>query len=156
MFSFFKRLDKGDKRTLFICFYGFCFSGILSMTMGSVMPDLKAAYNLSDATSGLLLSAHSAGNLVAGLVSGMVPLWLGQRRSITLLSAMAVLGYFMLTLFGVPAWLRSISARTFARSSGLRMMQEDWRRPARLNDLVAEVSITQLSEPSSERMRVCR
>lgn len=105
MFSFIKRLDKGEKRTLFTCFCAFCFSGILSMTMGSVMPDLKAAYNLSDATSGLLLSAHSAGNLVAGLVSGMIPLWLGQRRSITLLSAMAVLGYFMLTLFGVPAWL---------------------------------------------------
>ncbi|MGN1020508.1 MAG: MFS transporter [Aristaeellaceae bacterium] len=105
MFSFFTRLDKGDKRTLFTCFFGFCFSGILSMTMGSVMPDLKAAYHLSDATSGLLLSAHSAGNLVAGLVSGMIPLWLGQRRSITLLSAMAVLGYFMLTLCGVPAWL---------------------------------------------------
>ncbi|MGN0778128.1 MAG: MFS transporter, partial [Aristaeellaceae bacterium] len=105
MFSFFTRLDKGDKRTLCTCFYAFCFSGILSMTMGSVMPDLKAAYNLSDATSGLLLSAHSAGNLVAGLVSGMIPLWLGQRRSITLLSAMAVLGYFMLTLLGIPAWL---------------------------------------------------
>ena len=105
MFSFFQRLDKGEKRTLLTCFYAFFCSGILSLTMGSVMPDLKAAYHLSDATSGLLLSAHSAGNLIAGFVSGMVPLWLGQRRSIMLLSAMAFLGYFMLTLFGLPAWL---------------------------------------------------
>ena len=105
MFSFFQRLDKGEKRTLLTCFYAFFCSGILSLTMGSVMPDLKAAYHLSDATSGLLLSAHSAGNLIAGFVSGMVPLWLGQRRSIMLLRAMAFLGYFMLTLFGLPAWL---------------------------------------------------
>lgn len=105
MFSFIKRLDKNDKRTLFTCFFAFFCSGLLSLTMGSVMPDLKAAYNLSDTTSGILLSAHSAGNLIAGFVSGMVPLWLGQRKSIMLLSAMAFLGYFMLTLCGLPAWL---------------------------------------------------
>ena len=105
MFSFFKKLDRNDKRTLITCFFAFFCNGMLSLTMGSVMPDLKAAYNLSDTTSGLFLSAHSAGNLIAGFVSGMVPLWLGQRRSITLLSAMAFVGYFMMTLMGWPAWL---------------------------------------------------
>ncbi len=73
--------------------------------MGSVMPDLKAAYNLSDTTSGLFISAHSAGNLIAGLVSGLIPLWLGQKRSIFVLSGLAFIGYLMTIIAGWPAWL---------------------------------------------------
>lgn len=105
MFSFFKKLDKQDKWALFACFFAFFCNGTLSLMMGSVMPDLKAAYNLSDTTSGLFISAHSAGNLIAGLVSGLVPLWLGQKRSIITLSALAFIGYLMMTIAGWPAWL---------------------------------------------------
>ncbi|MBQ8200274.1 MAG: MFS transporter [Clostridia bacterium] len=105
MFSFIKKLDKHDKHALFACFFAFFCNGTLSLMMGSVMPDLKAAYNLSDAASGVFISAHSAGNLVAGLVSGLVPLWLGQKRSIVVLSALAFIGYAMMTIAGWPAWL---------------------------------------------------
>lgn len=105
MFSFINKLDKQDRHTLLTCFFAFFCSGTLSLTMGSVMPDLKAAYNLSDTASGLMISAHSAGNLVAGLVSGLVPLYLGQKRSIIMLSALAFIGYFMMILAGWPAWL---------------------------------------------------
>ena len=105
MFDFIKKLDRQDRHTLLTCFFAFFCSGTLSLTMGSGMPDLKAAYNLSDATSGLFISAHSAGNLIAGLVSGLIPLYLGQKRSIIMLSALAFIGYFMMTLMGWPAWL---------------------------------------------------
>ena len=57
-------------------------------------------------------------------------------------------------LLGVPAWLRSISSASSLRSSPFFTMALDWRRPARLKDLVAEVSITQRSAPSRLRMRV--
>ncbi len=73
--------------------------------MGSAMPDLKRAYGLSDTLSGLFLSAHSIGNLVAGFVSGLVPLYLGRRRSVMLLSALAFLGFLMMALWGDPIWL---------------------------------------------------
>ncbi|MBQ8556632.1 MAG: MFS transporter [Clostridia bacterium] len=105
MFSFINKLDKQDKQALFTCFFAFFCNGTLSLMMGSVMPDLKAAYNLSDTTSGLFISAHSAGNLIAGLVSGLVPLWLGQKRSVITLSALAFVGYLMMTIAGWPAWL---------------------------------------------------
>lgn len=105
MFSFIKKLDKHEKLALFACFFGFFTNGTLSLMMGSVMPDLKAAYALSDTTSGLFISAHSAGNLIAGLISGLIPLWLGQKRSIVLLSTMVILGYLMTTIAGWPAWL---------------------------------------------------
>jgi len=105
MFSFLKKIDKNGKILLATCFFAFFCNGSVSLMMGSAMPDLKATYGLSDSISGLFLSAHSAGNLIAGLLSGLVPLWLGQRRSITLLASLAFIGFTMMILFGNPVWL---------------------------------------------------
>ena len=105
MFSFIKKLDRQDKQALFTCFFAFFCNGTLALMMGSVMPDLKVAYNLSDTTSGLFITAHSAGNLIAGLISGLIPLWLGQKRSIFVLSGLAFVGYLMTMIAGWPAWL---------------------------------------------------
>ena len=105
MFSFLKKIDKNGKILLATCFFAFFCNGSVSLMMGSAMPDLKATYGLSDSVSGLFLSAHSAGNLIAGLLSGLVPLWLGQRRSITLLASLAFIGFTMMILFGNPLWL---------------------------------------------------
>ena len=105
MFSFLKKIDKNGKILLATCFFAFFCNGSVSLMMGSAMPDLKATYGLSDSISGLFLSAHSAGNLITGLLSGLVPLWLGQRRSITLLASLAFIGFTMMILFGNPVWL---------------------------------------------------
>lgn len=93
MFSFINKLDGRSRTLLYACFFAFFCNGALTLTMGSAIPDLKATYGLNDTISGLFLSAHSAGNLVAGFVSGLVPLYLGQRRSIMLLSALAFVGF---------------------------------------------------------------
>lgn len=105
MFSFIKKLDKNSRTVLFTCFFAFVCNGIFSLAMGSVMPDLKATYHLSDTVSGLLLSAHSIGNMIAGFVSALVPLYLGERRSITMLSALMSTGFIMMAIFGHPVWL---------------------------------------------------
>lgn len=111
MFSFIKKLDSGARRLLYTCFFAFFCNGALALTMGSVMPDLKAAYRLTDTMGGLMLSAHSAGNLIAGFLSGLVPLYLGEKRAVMLLHALAFLGLLMTLLFGSPLWL--ILAFTF-------------------------------------------
>lgn len=105
MLDFIKRIDRRQRFLLYASFYGFFCNGMLSLLMGSVMPDLKAAYGLTDTVSGVFLSAHSAGNLIAGFISGLVPLWLGRRRSIMLLSSLGMLGYVMMLVFGNPVWL---------------------------------------------------
>ncbi|MEG0901299.1 MAG: MFS transporter, partial [Clostridia bacterium] len=69
------------------------------------MPDLKLAYGLSDTMSGIFLSAHSIGNLVAGFISGLIPLYLGRKRSVMLLSALAFIGFLMMIVWGNPVWL---------------------------------------------------
>ena len=105
MFEFYRRMGKASRRLLLICFYAFFCNGTLSLLVGSVMPDLKAAYGLSDTVSGLFMSAHSTGNLIAGFISGLVPLWLGRKRGVMVMSTLAFLGYIMVLLWGAPGWL---------------------------------------------------
>ena len=112
MFSFIQKMDRKQRRLLYTCFFAFFSNGALSLTLGSVMPDLKTAYALSDTVSGLFLSAHSAGNLVAGFLSALIPLYLGERKSIMLMSALAFLGFLMMTLWGNPVWLLLAFAMT--------------------------------------------
>ena len=105
MFSFIRNMDKKQRSILYTCFFAFFANGALSLTLGSVMPDLKLAYGLSDTVSGLFLSAHSAGNLIAGFISGLIPLYLGERKSIMLMGSLAFIGFLMMTVWGNPAWL---------------------------------------------------
>ena len=58
-------LDAGTRRTLIICFFAFFFNGLMTMMQGSVLPDMKTAYHLTDTQGGLMLAGHSAGNLAA-------------------------------------------------------------------------------------------
>ena len=105
MFSFFKKLDKHSRSIILICYFSFFCNGAFSLIIGSAMPDLKAAYGISDTASGLLLSAHSIGNLIAGFVSALIPLFLGERKAIMALSSLAVIGFVMMILWGNPVWL---------------------------------------------------
>ena len=93
------------RRLLLTCFYAFFCSGMVSLTLGSAMPDLKRSWGLSDSFSGVLLSAHSIGNLAAGFVSGIVPFYLGRRRSIMYLASMAFLGMALMAATGIPGLL---------------------------------------------------
>ncbi|NLM86910.1 MAG: MFS transporter [Clostridiales bacterium] len=105
MMSVFRRLKTQQQHLLYACFFAFFCNGALSMTLGSALPDLRAAYHLDEAVSGLMLSAHSGGNLAAGLLSGLAPLYLGEKRSILLLSALGFLGFLMMLVWGNPVWL---------------------------------------------------
>ncbi len=105
MLTLFRRLTKDQKRTLLTCFFAFFVNGTLTLMIGSVMPDLKAAYHLTDTQSGMMISAHSMGNLIAGFTSGLIPLLLGRRRSIVALSAFTFLGFVLMALWGNPLFL---------------------------------------------------
>lgn len=105
MFSFIKRQDRAARHVLYACFIMFFCSGTASLMMGSMMPDLRAAYGLNETVTGMFLSAHSVGNLVAGFLSGLVPLYLGEKRGIVVLTSLLVIGFAMLLVWGNPVWL---------------------------------------------------
>ncbi|MBQ9564061.1 MAG: MFS transporter [Synergistaceae bacterium] len=87
------------------CLFSFLDIGVLSLILGSMLPDLRAAYGLSPALAGFLLAVYSVGNLSAGIVGGAAALLVGQRPAIVLLSALSCLGMLALGVWGAPAFL---------------------------------------------------
>ena len=118
MFGFLKKMDRRTRVILFTCYFAFFVNGSFSLMMGSAMPDLRAAFRLSDTFSGVLLSAHSVGNLIAGIVGSLIPLYLGERKAIMLMSSLAGAGFLMMISGGNPVWLFMAFVFTgFARGS---------------------------------------
>lgn len=62
--------------------FAFFVSGAASQPLGSFIPFLRDAYGFSYDFSGVLLSCQSIGNLVSVLIAGILPAYLGRRRSI--------------------------------------------------------------------------
>ncbi|MCE5344368.1 MAG: MFS transporter [Eubacteriales bacterium] len=104
--------NRDTRCILLVCFFAFFFNGLQTLMMGSILPDMKVSYGLTDTQAGLMLSGHSAGNLAACFLSGLVPLWLGRRKSIVLLSALAATGFTMMLVSGNLIWLVAAFAFT--------------------------------------------
>ncbi|MBQ7560627.1 MAG: MFS transporter [Synergistaceae bacterium] len=87
-----------DKKLFYTCYYAFFYCGVVMITIGSALPDIRAAYNLSESLSGALLSFYSLGNLVSGILIGLAGLYLGQKKSIILMTMLILAGFSLLIL----------------------------------------------------------
>ena len=105
MFSYLGGLDRPRRALLYACFYAFFCNGFLALTLGSMLPDMRAAYRLDNAMGGLMLAAHSVGNLTAGFLSGVAGVYLGRRRTVVCLSALGFAGMLAIALTGAPGLL---------------------------------------------------
>lgn len=89
-------MDQQERRenTLLKCvLFTFFVSGAAAQPLGSFIPFLRGAYGLGYDVSGALLSAQSAGNLLAVLGAGLLPLYLGRRRTVLLTGVWMVAAY---------------------------------------------------------------
>lgn len=102
--SFYKQLNAVDKYILWCCFFIFFVNGLYSMVFGSILPLLSDAYSLNETVSGMLLSSHQAGNLIAGFVAGILPLYYGRKKSILFLSSFVIIGFLLIIGVGTP-WI---------------------------------------------------
>ena len=100
------------KKLLFASFYAFFYAGIVTLTMGSALPDLSTAYKLSYSVSGALLSCYSLGNLSSGLIFSFSAMYLGQKSAIISLTLLITLGMAVLTMTGFPVILFAACALT--------------------------------------------
>ena len=103
--TFYSKLNAKEKYILNCCFYVFAVNGLYGMILGSLLPLISNEYNLSNTISGALLSAHQVGNLVAGFVAGILPLYLGRKKSIMFLSTFVVIGFGIVIVTGNPVLL---------------------------------------------------
>lgn len=81
------------------------FNGLCASSGSLVLALLRERYALSYDLSGLLLALLSAGNMLAGFLSGLLPGRVGMRASALALGSGAALGYALLTAGGRPAVL---------------------------------------------------
>lgn len=102
--SFYKQLNAVDKYILWCCFFIFFVNGLYSMVFGSILPLLSDAYSLNETVSGMLLSSHQAGNLIASFVAGILPLYYGRKKSILFLSSFVIIGFLLIIGVGTP-WI---------------------------------------------------
>lgn len=86
--------------------FAFFVSGAASQPLGSFIPFLRAQYGFSYDLSGVLLSCQSVGNLLAVLLAGVLPIYLGRRRAILVTSVWMAVAYLIFAGgFGSPALL---------------------------------------------------
>ena len=86
-------------------FLTFFFSGICAISAGVVVSLLQERYGFAYGMTGTLLSLMSVGNLLAGLLIGMLPSVLGMKPSVLLLTIGYAVGYVIMGLTGVEILL---------------------------------------------------
>lgn len=96
---------KEKKQQLFFCYSAFLINGLLALSIGSLLPFLKEARGLSYAFSGLIVSLHSVGNLIASFTAGILSVTLGRKKGILLFESFFATA-FLLIIFGkAPVFL---------------------------------------------------
>lgn len=103
--SFYTQLNKDEKYILKCCFFVFAVNGLYAMILGSLLPLISAEYGLSDTISGMLISSHQVGNLISGFIAGILPLYLGRKKSIIFLCTFVIMGFSIMILTGNPVLL---------------------------------------------------
>jgi fucose permease len=102
---FYRELDKHNRYVLKCCFFVFAVNGLYAMILGSFLPLISSEYGLNNTVSGALLSAHQAGNLFAGFIAGVLPIYLGRKKSILFLCSFVVMGFTIMIITGNPVLL---------------------------------------------------
>ena len=93
-------LDTKDKKKQFFFSYGvFMINGMLALSIGSLLPYVREARGLDYAFSGMLVSLHSVGNLASSFMAGILPVFLGRKKSILLFESLFAIA-FLLLIFG--------------------------------------------------------
>ncbi len=102
--NFYTKLDQDEKYIMKAIFYVFFVNGIFIMVIGSLLPILSKIYGLSDTFSGALISAHFVGNLFSGFLAGILPAYIGRKRSVLFLSSFVTMG-FLLMIASKSPWI---------------------------------------------------
>ena len=84
-----------QNQLLYCVLFAFFVSGAASQPLGSFIPFLRETYGFSYDLSGVLLSCQSTGNLLAVLLAGFLPLWLGRRRAILATAVWMTVAYLI-------------------------------------------------------------
>ena len=151
--SFYTQLNDDEKYILNCCFFVFAVNGLYAMVLGSLLPLISSEYALKDTVSGLLISAHQAGNLISGFIAGVLPLYLGRKKSIIFLCSFVVMGFTIMILTGNPVLLilgflfTGLSRGSISNFNNITVNEITQSNPAALNILHSIFPIGALLSP---------
>ena len=100
--SFFQSLAPNDRYMIGSLFFLYLIQGVFVILIGSILPMMQEEYHLSYQVGGFLISAHSIGNLITGLIAGLLPLAIGLKRSLMLLNVLPFAGFAITLVTGNP------------------------------------------------------
>lgn len=102
MKKFFQSLNGNDQYMIGNLFFLYLIQGVFVILIGSILPMMKEEYGLSYQIGGFLISAHSIGNMAAGLFAGLIPLTIGLKRSLMVLNPLTFIGFAITLITGNP------------------------------------------------------
>lgn len=106
------------KRQLFTSYFVFACNGMLALSIGSLMPFIADARNLSYEVCGLLVSLHSVGNFLSSFLVGAFAEKIGRKRSILIFNAFFALSYLIILLSGnIPLLVAAFVMTGLARGA---------------------------------------
>lgn len=91
-----------DRKVFLSCYYVFFVNGGLALILGAMLPHIRESYQLSYQLAGLLISFHSIGNLISSFIGGIIPVYIGRKKSIVLLSTFGVVAFCLMVTTGNP------------------------------------------------------
>ncbi len=100
-----KQFDQRKKQQFIMTYLIFSINGMLALSIGSLLPFIRDARGLDYGFCGMLVSAHSVGNLASSFLSGALAVRMGRRKSILLFNSCFALAYLLILLGGHPALL---------------------------------------------------
>ncbi len=93
-------LTLDEKKQFAGCYGTFIINGALALSIGALIPYVRAGYGFDYAFQGVLVSLHSVGNLISSFLAGLLPLWLGKRKSMMFFSTFFALSFLIISLSG--------------------------------------------------------
>jgi fucose permease len=151
--SFYAQLDKNKKYILNCCFFVFAVNGLYGMILGSLLPLISSEYGLNNTISGTLISAHQVGSLIAGFIAGVLPIYLGRKKSIMFLCSFVIMGFLIMILTGNPVLLilgflfTGISRGSISNFNNTIVNEVSNSSPAALNFLHSIFAVGALTAP---------
>lgn len=97
--GFLQQFDTIQKKRFFISYTVFLINGMLALSIGALLPFLREARGFDYVFNGLLVSLHSVGNLASSFLAGILPRFLGRKKSILLFNSFFAIA-FLIILFG--------------------------------------------------------
>ena len=94
-----QQFDAVQKKRFFISYTAFLINGMLALSIGALLPFLREARGFDYVFNGLLVSLHSVGNLASSFLAGILPRFLGRRKSILLFNSFFAVA-FLIIIFG--------------------------------------------------------